>query len=119
MADAALEADESGCGFLEKPYRRYRFHNGYIKGATEAMEKIAADEIAEQCRLNAMGQERELKLMAEVKSCAEREAKLVAALEETRSSLISEYGIRVYAANFGVIDEAIDEHHAAKGEANG
>lgn len=34
LADEALEkeVDESGRGFLERPYNRYRFHNGFIAG---------------------------------------------------------------------------------------
>lgn len=40
LADAALESEvyESGKGFLERPYTRYRFHNGFLAGA-EAMFK--------------------------------------------------------------------------------
>ena len=46
MADEALEKEvvESGSGFLEKPYSRYRFHNGFLVGF-EACEKIKDTEI--------------------------------------------------------------------------
>lgn len=34
MADSALEKEhyETKTGFLEKPYNRYRFHNGFVDG---------------------------------------------------------------------------------------
>jgi hypothetical protein len=39
-ADAALEKDvfENGNGFLERPYTRYRLHNGFTNGANWARE---------------------------------------------------------------------------------
>lgn len=41
-ADEALEREvmESGAGFLERPYSRYRFHAGYLTGYREAMESV-------------------------------------------------------------------------------
>ncbi len=46
-ADAALEKeheenDEIG-GFLERPYNRYRFHNGFTKGYTEGRRDMAEE----------------------------------------------------------------------------
>lgn len=43
MADKALEHDHihgrnEGRGFLEKPYDRYRYHNGYTEGFRKGLE---------------------------------------------------------------------------------
>ncbi len=33
LADTALESATEGGGFIERPYTRYRYHNGYVAGA--------------------------------------------------------------------------------------
>lgn len=39
-ADKALEEQFEGQGFLEKPYNRYRFHNGFLAGCAHKESEI-------------------------------------------------------------------------------
>lgn len=43
-ADAALEGDTEGGGFLQRPYSRYRYHNGFTAGAEFGLG-LASEEI--------------------------------------------------------------------------
>jgi len=64
LADLALEKEvyESGAGFLERPYSRYRYHAGFMAGASAAYE-LGVKAAREQ--LEPLLRERDL-LLAEV-----------------------------------------------------
>lgn len=62
------------------------FVRGFIAGYEKAMEKVEVlqKEVDEQCRLNGMGAQRELKLMTQLSEARARFAELEAALTQIR-----------------------------------